>query len=135
MYFFNERLANSQQYQKLLLNTTRLLKVLSVCNQNKPALVGFNAMQALSMHLQHTSMSVAASANASGAQPTTNSTTASDILQNCLITLRNLSDAATRLNGLEQLVQNLLQLLSTSTDYSVSTLAAGMLPIWYLILN
>jgi len=124
-------LANSQQYQKLLLNTTRLLKVLSVCNQNKPALVSFNAMQALSMHLHHTSAAVAGNqASASGNQAagsTGSTTTANDILQNCLITLRNLSDAATRLNGLEQLVQNLLQLLSNTTDYAVSTLAAGIL--------
>jgi catenin beta 1 len=129
-------LSNSQQYQKLLLNTTRLLKVLSVCNQNKPALVSFNAMQALSMHLHHTSAAVVnasggangvngPSGNGAASTSSSGSTTANDILQNCLITLRNLSDAATRLNGLEQLVQNLLQLLSTTTDYTVSTLAAG----------
>ena len=127
-------LSNSQQYQKLLLNTTRLLKVLSVCNQNKPALVGFNAMQALSMHLHHTSAAVVnSSGNQNGANgqagvastSSSSSTTANDILQNCLITLRNLSDAATRLNGLEQLVQNLMQLLSSTTDYAMSTLVAG----------
>jgi len=121
-------LANSQQYQKLLLNTTRLLKVLSVCNQNKPALVSFNAMQALSMHLHYsvTATNTNTTNNASNGSTTVTSTS-NDILQNCLITLRNLSDAATRLNGLEQLVHNLLQLLSNSTDYSVSTLAAGIL--------
>jgi catenin beta 1 len=121
-------LANSQQYQKLLLNTTRLLKVLSVCNQNKPALVGFNAMQALSMHLHYTVAATASTtSSAANGGPASATSTSNDILQNCLITLRNLSDAATRLNGLEQLVHNLLQLLSNSTDYSVSTLAAGIL--------
>jgi catenin beta 1 len=121
-------LANSQQYQKLLLNTTRLLKVLSVCNKNKPALVSFNAMQALSMHLHQSAAAVVnAQQMTQNASATPASTTANDILQNCLITLRNLSDAATRLPGLEQLVQNLLQLLSSSTDYTVSTLAAGIL--------
>jgi len=113
-------LVNQTNYQKLLLNTTRLLKVLSVCSQNKQALVNFNAMQALSMHLVPLAAAVL---NQQSAKSTT-----SDILQNCLITLRNLSDAATRLNGLEQLVQNLLSLLSTnSADFTMSTLVAGIL--------
>lgn len=110
-------LMNHNNYQKLLLNTTRLLKVLSVCSQNKQALVNFNAMQALSMHLLQPQP-------ANGAAPTT---TSNDILQNCLITLRNLSDAATRLNGLEGLVTNLLNLLASTSDFTVSTLAAGIL--------
>jgi len=107
-------LMNQHNYQKLLLNTTRLLKVLSVCSQNKQSLVGFNAMQALSMHLLQP-------ANMQQSQ------TSNDILQNCLITLRNLSDAATRLNGLEGLVTNLLNLLATTSDFTVSTIAAGIL--------
>lgn len=111
-------LSNHNNYQKLLLNTTRLLKVLSVCSQNKQALVNFSAMQALSIHLLTTPP-----AN----QSATSVTTSSDILQNCLITLRNLSDAATRLNGLEQLVSNLLNLLASTSDFLVSTLAAGIL--------
>ena len=106
-------LTSQHNYQKLLLNITRLLKVLSVCSQNKAALVNMNAMQAFSIHLLP---------NASN----TNQKTTNDILQNCLITLRNLSALATRLN-LEQLVQNLLNLLATSTDYSINTLAAGIL--------
>lgn len=110
-------LMNHNNYQKLLLNTTRLLKVLSVCSQNKQALVNFNAMQALSMHLLQPQP-------ANGASLTT---TSNDILQNCLITLRNLSDAATRLNGLEGLVTNLLNLLASTTEFTVSTLAAGIL--------
>lgn len=107
-------LMNHNNYQKLLLNTTRLLKVLSVCSQNKQSLVNFNAMQALSMHLLTP-------------HPPNPSTTTNDILQNCLITLRNLSDAATRLNGLEGLVANLLNLLASTTDFTSSTIAAGIL--------
>jgi hypothetical protein len=107
-------LMNHNNYQKLLLNTTRLLKVLSVCSQNKQSLVNFNAMQALSMHLLTPN-------------PPNPSTTTNDILQNCLITLRNLSDAATRLNGLEGLVANLLNLLASTTDFTSSTIAAGIL--------
>lgn len=111
-------LVNQTNYQKLLLNTTRLLKVLSVCSKNKQALVTYNAMQALSMHLVTQS---------SQTQATSTKSTSSDILHNCLITLRNLSDAATRLNGLEQLVQNLLSILSSRNDFTVLTLAAGIL--------
>jgi catenin beta 1 len=112
-------LVNQTNYQKLLLNTTRLLKVLSVCSKNKQALVNCNAMQALSMHL------ITLSTQAQNAGST--KSTSSDILSNCLITLRNLSDAATRLNGLEQLVQNLLNLLASKNDFTVLTLAAGIL--------
>lgn len=112
-------LVNQTNYQKLLLNTTRLLKVLSVCSKNKQSLVNFNVMQALSMHL----INLSTQAQSTGSTKST----ASDILHNCLITLRNLSDAATRLNGLEQLVQNLLGLLSTQNNFTVSTLAAGIL--------
>ena len=103
-----------QNYQKLLLNTTRLIKVLSVCSQNKAALVNMNAMQAFSVYLQQIASSPA------------NQKTDNVVLENVLITLRNLSSLATRLN-LEQLVQNLLNFLATSTDYKMNTLAAGIL--------
>jgi len=113
-------LVNQTNYQKLLLNTTRLLKVLSVCSKNKQALVNFNAMQALSMHLITQSQQADTQSKPKS--------TASDILNNCLITLRNLSDAATRLPGLEELVANLLNLLSLRhNDFTVATLAAGIL--------
>jgi len=117
---------NNLQYQKLLLNTTRLLKVLSVCSQNKTALINLNAVQALTVHLQKQHQAILANQQQlpAGTPP---SNTNSQILQNCLITLRNLSDAATRLNGLEQLIQSLLQILSHVNDYTISTLAAGIL--------
>lgn len=49
--------------------------VLSVCSSNKPAIVESGGMQALAMHLTHQS---------------------TRLVQNCLWTLRNLSDAATK---------------------------------------
>ena len=49
--------------------------VLSVCSSNKPAIVEAGGMQALAMHLIHQS---------------------TRLVQNCLWTLRNLSDAATK---------------------------------------
>jgi catenin beta 1 len=107
-------LANHGQYQKLLLNTTRLLKVLSVCGQNKAAMIAMNAMQTLAMHIVPQ-------------QPQDRVHVSHDAVQNCLITLRNLSDAATRLNGLEQLVQNLVHVLDSTTDFTLTTLTAGIL--------
>ena len=47
-------------------------------------------------------------------------------LQNCLITLRNLSDAATKINGLEGLIENLIKLVSSANEV-IATLAAGIL--------
>jgi catenin beta 1 len=49
--------------------------VLSVCSSNKPAIVEAGGMQALAMHLGHQSHR---------------------LVQNCLWTCRNLSDAATK---------------------------------------
>jgi hypothetical protein len=51
------------------------LPVLSVCSSNKPAIVEAGGMQALAMHLGHQSHR---------------------LVQNCLWTCRNLSDAATK---------------------------------------
>ncbi len=62
-------------------------------------------MQALAMHLGHQS---------------------NRLVQNCLWTLRNLSDAATKEEGLDNLLQMLVQLLS-SNDIQVVTCAAGIL--------
>lgn len=79
--------------------------VLSVCSSNKPAIVEAGGMQALAMHLGHHSQS---------------------LVQNCLWTLRNLSDAGTKVDGLEGLLQSLVQLLS-STDVNMVTCAADIL--------
>ncbi|GFG38676.1 hypothetical protein Cfor_08261 [Coptotermes formosanus] len=99
------RIMRSYDYEKLLWTTSRVLKVLSVCSSNKPAIVEAGGMQALAMHLGHPSQR---------------------LVQNALWTLRNLSDAGTKVDGLEGLLQSLVQLLA-STDVNVVTCSAGIL--------
>ncbi|XP_034239468.1 armadillo segment polarity protein isoform X1 [Thrips palmi] len=99
------RIMRSYDYEKLLWTTSRVLKVLSVCSSNKPAIVEAGGMQALAMHLGHSSQR---------------------LVQNCLWTLRNLSDAGTKVDGLEGLLQSLVTLLGSS-DANVVTCAAGIL--------
>lgn len=79
--------------------------VLSVCPSNKPAIVEAGGMQALAMHLANPSQR---------------------LVQNCLWTLRNLSDAGTKVDGLDSLLQSLVLVLG-STDVNVVTCAAGIL--------
>ncbi|XP_043530657.1 junction plakoglobin-like [Chiloscyllium plagiosum] len=92
-------------YEKLLWTTSRVLKVLSVCPSNKPAIVEAGGMQALGYHLGSSSPR---------------------LVQNCLWTLRNLSDAATKQEGLDPLLSTLVQLLA-SDDINVLTCATGIL--------
>jgi len=99
------RIMRSYDYEKLLWTTSRVLKVLSVCGSNKPAIVEAGGMQALALHLAHPSQR---------------------LVLNCLWTLRNLSDAATKVDGLETLLQALVTLLS-SEDGNIVTCAAGIL--------
>lgn len=99
------RIMRVYDYEKLLWTTSRVLKVLSVCASNKPAIVEAGGMQALAMHL------------GTGSQR---------LVQNCLWTLRNLSDAATKVDGLDQLLHSLVQVLA-ATDVNVVTCAAGIL--------
>ncbi|XP_008545475.1 armadillo segment polarity protein isoform X2 [Microplitis mediator] len=99
------RIMRTYDYEKLLWTTSRVLKVLSVCSSNKPAIVEAGGMQALAMHLGNPSQR---------------------LVQNCLWTLRNLSDAGTKIDGLEGLLQSLVQVLA-STDVNVVTCAAGIL--------
>merc|ERR1719422_1881315 len=99
------RIMRSYDYEKLLWTTSRVLKVLSVCSSNKPAIVDAGGMQALAIHLGHASQR---------------------LVQNCLWTLRNLSDAGTKLENLETLMQGLVQLLG-SNDVNIVTCAAGIL--------
>ncbi|KAK7112802.1 catenin beta-like [Littorina saxatilis] len=99
------RIMKSYTYEKLLWTTSRVLKVLSVCASNKPAIVEAGGMQALSMHLGHQSQR---------------------LVQNCLWSLRNLSDAATKMDQMEGLLHMLVQLLA-SNDINVVTCAAGIL--------
>jgi catenin beta 1 len=99
------RIMRTYDYEKLLWTTSRVLKVLSVCASNKPVIVEAGGMQALAMHLGNASQR---------------------LVQNCLWTLRNLSDAGTKVDGLEGLLQSLVQVLG-STDVNVVTCAAGIL--------
>ncbi|XP_076459737.1 catenin beta-like [Babylonia areolata] len=99
------RIMKSYTYEKLLWTTSRVLKVLSVCPSNKPAIVEAGGMQALAMHLGHQSQR---------------------LVQNCLWSLRNLSDAATKMDNMEGLLHMLVQLLA-SNDINVVTCAAGIL--------
>ncbi|KAK2178971.1 hypothetical protein NP493_521g01056 [Ridgeia piscesae] len=99
------RIMRSYTYEKLLWTTSRVLKVLSVCSSNKPAIVEAGGMPALAMHLGHQSQR---------------------LVQNCLWTLRNLSDAATKAETIVGLLQMLVQLL-VSNDINIVTCAAGIL--------
>ena len=67
-----------------LTKTCKSISVLSVCSSNKPAIVDAGGMQALAIHLGHASQR---------------------LVQNCLWTLRNLSDAGTKLENMETLMQ------------------------------
>merc|ERR1719510_31440 len=99
------RIMRSYDYEKLLWTTSRVLKVLSVCSSNKPAIVDAGGMQALAIHLGHASQR---------------------LVQNCLWTLRNLSDAGTKLDNMEHLMQGLVGLLG-SNDVNIVTCSAGIL--------
>uniref|UniRef100_A0A3B3VF33 Junction plakoglobin a n=1 Tax=Poecilia latipinna TaxID=48699 RepID=A0A3B3VF33_9TELE len=87
-------------YEKLLWTTSRVLKVLSV--ENTCVCVSTDA---LGKHLQGSSQR---------------------LQQNCLWTLRNLSDAATKQEGVESLLQILVALLSAD-DINMLTCATGIL--------
>uniref|UniRef100_G1KUH3 Uncharacterized protein n=1 Tax=Anolis carolinensis TaxID=28377 RepID=G1KUH3_ANOCA len=99
------QIMRSYTYEKLLWTTSRVLKVLSVCPSNKPAIVEAGGMQALGKHL-------------TSASPR--------LVQNCLWTLRNLSDVATKQEGLDGVLKILVNQLS-SDDINVLTCATGTL--------
>ena len=69
--------------------------MLSVCSSNKPAIVDAGGMQALAIHLGHASQR---------------------LVQNCLWTLRNLSDAGTKL------VRFVLKLFCFSVEHEFVTI-------------
>jgi len=99
------RIMRTYTYEKLLWTTSRVLKVLSVCASNKPAIVAAGGMQALGMHLLASSQR---------------------LMQNCLWSLRNLSDAGTKQENIENLLETLVRILQ-SNDINVVTCAAGIL--------
>ncbi|KRY07317.1 Armadillo segment polarity protein, partial [Trichinella patagoniensis] len=87
------RIVQSYDYEKLLWTTSRLLKVLSVCPQNKPAIIQAGCMQVLGQRLAHPSQR---------------------LIRSCLDCLRNLSDEATKEDNVEDLLRHLIQLLGSS---------------------
>merc|ERR1712183_699476 len=91
------RIMRTYTYEKLLWTTSRVLKVLSVCASNKPAIVAAGGMQALGMHLLASSQR---------------------LMQNCLWSLRNLSDAGTKIENMDNLMSGLVALLN-STDVNI----------------
>ena len=93
------RIMRSYDYEKLLWTTSRVLKVLSVCSSNKPAIVDAGGMQALSIHLNHAS---------------------TRLVQNCLWTLRNLSDAGTKLDNMEHLMQGIDRVNIVNPKYFIT---------------
>lgn len=99
------RILRTYQYEKLLWTTARVLKVLSVCASNKPAIIVAGGMDALAKHLHSSSHR---------------------LVLNCLWALRNLSDAATKMDNLQPLLHSLVRLLDCG-DSSMITCAAGIL--------
>lgn len=99
------RILHSFNYEKLLFTTARVVKVLSVCPSNKTAIIQAGGMQSLALCLNHPSRR---------------------LIQECLWTLRNLSDGATKEMNLEPLLQRLVQLLN-GTDINIVTCAVGTL--------
>nr|WMQ53814.1 putative bCatenin1 [Camerata robusta] len=115
-------------YEKLLWTATRVIKVLSVCSANKPIIIREGGIDALTNILYHTfqkSTNNDGSANTSSTSVAASSTTSSSsssspqfsqrLLHNCLWTLRNLSDAATRLN-FDNLLKVLTDILINATN-------------------
>lgn len=99
------RILYSYNYEKLLFTTARVLKVLSVCPSNKPAIIQAGGMQALALCLNHQSKR---------------------LVQESLWTIRNLSDGATKEISMEPLLQRLIQLLDID-DIDMVTCAVGTL--------
>lgn len=99
------RILHSFNYEKLLFTTARVVKVLSVCPNNKTAIIQAGGMQALALCLNHPSRR---------------------LIQECLWALRNLSDGATKEMNMEPLLQRLVQLLN-GTDINIVTCAVGTL--------
>lgn len=99
------RILHSYNYEKLLFTTARVIKVLSVCPSNKPALIQSGGIQTLALRLNSHSFR---------------------LTQECLWALRNLSDATTKEQNVETLLQILIQLLE-SNDVNIVTCTVGIL--------
>nr|WMQ53813.1 putative bCatenin1 [Girardia tigrina] len=130
----------SYDYEKLLWTATRVLKVLSVCSANKPVIIREGGMDALTNILYHTIQKNTNIESYPQVVPNENNESyphfSQRLLHNCLWTLRNLSDAATRLN-FDNLLKVLVQILVNAAnsfqrqaphiDTNVITCAAGIL--------
>uniref|UniRef100_A0A8C7D397 Junction plakoglobin n=1 Tax=Oncorhynchus kisutch TaxID=8019 RepID=A0A8C7D397_ONCKI len=137
-------------YEKLLWTTSRVLKVLSVCPSNKPAIVEAGecvcfwggcvcyvcvctyvcvcvCVCCLILSIKESSLT-SSFILPGGMQALGQHLTGSSqrLTQNCLWTLRNLSDAATKQEGLDGLLQVLVGQLG-SDDVNMLTCATGIL--------
>lgn len=99
------RIMQMHNYEKLLFSVSKVLLVLSTCNSNKSTIVQFGGIHALSQHLISNSHR---------------------LVLNNLWTLRNLSDAATNEENVENLIQILISFLSHE-DINFVTASAGIL--------
>nr|BAD93243.1 beta-catenin [Dugesia japonica] len=84
-------------YEKLLFAASKLLKVLSVCNINKPVLVEIGAMEALSNLMRSGSPRLVLS---------------------CLWSIRNLSDYSSNINDMQKLIKHLIELIGSDDDHT-----------------
>lgn len=100
------RIMQMHSYEKLLFAISKVLLVLSTCNSNKPAIVQSGGVHAIALHLAK-----------SGSQR---------LVLNNLWTLRNLSDAATNEENIENLIQILISFLSHE-DINYVIASAGIL--------
>lgn len=99
------RIMQMHNYEKLLFTVSKVLLVLSTCNSNKSAIVQSGGIHALTLHLNNNSQR---------------------LVLNNLWTLRNLSDAATNEDNMENLIQILISFLSHE-DINFLTASAGIL--------
>lgn len=100
------RILNTYEYPKLVYFAIRVLKLLSVCPNNKPAIVQFGGMHALTKTLELVHDARVANDNIT-----------KRIVLNSLWTIRNLSDAAISQNNLQRLLQVLVSLLNNNEDF------------------
>ncbi|ESN94528.1 hypothetical protein HELRODRAFT_189420 [Helobdella robusta] len=99
------RIMERYNYEKLLWTTSRVLKVLSVCPSNKVAIVEAGGIHVLSNLLVN---------------PSTR------LVHNCMWTIRNLSDSATKLEGMEPVLEVCVRMLQMD-DLDMIICSCGIL--------
>lgn len=100
------RIMDTYDYEKLLWTCSRVLKVLSVCPSNKTAIIDAGGMQVLSRRLSSESVRV---------------------VQSCLWVIRNLSDEATDVKGVEGILDAALHYTSSSDHLDMVVSSCGIL--------